>query len=522
MTELSEFNTFLKTEIKEKETRALKEAWFYPRVSSKNQFENNDSINNQNKVSYTYAKKNSLNITKVFGGTYESASGDFTRKEFMRLINEIKKSRKRPKYVLIYIMSRFSRTGGNAIALANMLVEELGVHIIETSSGLSTETDNGKMSVYQKLIEARKETMSRLDSILPGMKSALLNGKWLGAVPFGYTKFGPYVKDEERFAAKTRIEINNDGLALKEAWKWKRRGERDVSIIEKLKRRGVALTPKQIHKIWKKPFYAGIIIHNLIEMPVKGNWEALVSKKDFLYINERLKENKRIVVGYQKEKLEDPRPLNGDLICSECNFKLVGYVKKKKIISTGDIRLTHYYKCFKCGAIHVNANTTKNSLSQGLHDQFKELLGSFRFDKKLEQPLAKNILKIIESRNDEMKQEATNTKKRITELKVERDAIEQRFAIGKIPENIYEKFSQKYADDIFKLEQNLPNAMVSTSTLSKKIDTVVGRIQNLDEIWDSGNYELKKAIQNLYFLMVWSLNQIIDNFDPQALIIYFM
>ena len=98
-----------------------------------------------------------------------------------------------------------------------------------------------------------------------------------------------------------------------------------------------------------------------------------------------------------------------------------------------------------------------------------------------------------------MKQEATITKKRISELKVERDAIEQRFAIGKIPENIYEKFSKKYADDIFKLEQNLPNAMVSTSTLSKKIETVVGRIQNLDEIWDSGNYELKKAIQKVVF-----------------------
>ena len=280
MGELDSFRKYKK--VKEIEDKTLiKEAWFYPRVSSKNQFDTNDSIENQNKVSQAYAKKNNINITKVFGGTYESASGDFTRKEFMRLINEIKRSRKRPKYVLIYIMSRFSRTGGNAISLANMLVEDLGVHLIETSSGLSTETDSGKMSVYQKLIEARKETLSRLDSTIPGMKNALLNGKWLGSVPRGYTKYGPRVTDEARFAPVSRVEINEEGKLLKLAWKWKIRGERDVEIVRKLRNKGLKIDQKKISALWRKPFYAGIIVHNLIDEVVKGDWEAMVSQKDF-------------------------------------------------------------------------------------------------------------------------------------------------------------------------------------------------------------------------------------------------
>ena len=498
MSELTKFRQFLKP-IQEIEAITIQEAWFYSRVSSKNQYENNDSIKNQNDVSNLYAKKHDLSITKVLGGTYESAKGDFTRKEFMKLINEVKRSRKRPKYILIFIMSRFSRTGGNAIALANMLVEDLGVHLIETSSGLNTETDIGKMSIYKKLIAAREETMSRMDSILPGMKTALRNGKWLGQAPLGYTKFGPYVKDEARFAARTRIEINKDGEALKEAWKWKRRGERDIHIIEKLKKRGVDMTLKHIHKMWQKPFYAGIIIHNLIDKPVKGDWQAMVSEKDFLYINNKLKENKREIKGYQKETINDPRPLNGDVLCSECGFKLVGYVKKKKIISTGAVRLTHYYKCFKCGGVHINANTTKNALSKGLHEQFKEFLGSFSFDKKLEKPLAMSLVKMIVSRDEEMKKEAKFTKKKISELRKEIETVEERFAIGKIPEKIYEKFSKKYAEDIFRLEQNLPNTIVSTSTLNKKINKVINTIQNLDEIWDSGSYEMKKAIQKIVF-----------------------
>ena len=499
MSELGAFNKFLKQEISDKENELIKEAWFYPRVSSKNQFENNDSIENQNKVCYAYAKKNNIKITKVFGGTFESAKGDFTRKEFMRLINKVKRSRKRPKYILIYIMSRFSRTGGNAISLANMLVEDIGVHLVETSSGLSTETDIGKMAIYQKLLEARKETMSRLDSILPGMKNALNNGKWIGAVPLGYTKYGQYVSEKERFAPETRIEINETGKVLKLAWKLKRRGERDVFIIQKMKSLGVDLTMQQIHKMWKKPFYAGVLIHNLIDKPVKGNWEALVSQKDFIYINNKINENKRNTSEYKIEKIEDPRPLNGDVYCGECGFKLSGYVRRKRVKRTGKINEIHYYKCFKCGAVHVNANSTKFSKTEGLHNQFLGILECFIISKKIQKPISVQLKKLITLRNKEMTKFNSVAKKKITELKAELEAIELRFATGKIPEKLYDKFTKQLSKEIFSLEQKLGGGENATSNLSENVKKVINDYTNLCKIWDSGCFETKKKIQKLVF-----------------------
>ena len=499
MTDISNFQKFIKSDTDTEKTSLFKDAWYYPRVSSKNQFENNKSIDNQNEVCYSYAKKNDIKITREFGGTYESAKGDFTRKEFMRLINEIKKSRKRPKYVLIYIMSRFSRTGGSAISLANMLVEDMGVHLIETSTGLSTETDFGKMAVYQKLIEARKETISRLDSTIPGMKSALKGGKWIGQVPKGYTKFGPYVTDEERFASRTRIEINQDGILLKEAWKWKRRGERDYIILKKLTEKGLELTLKKLYKIWRKPFYAGIIINSLIDEPIEGKWEALVSQEDFIYINEKLDEKKREKIGYEITKISDPRPLNGDLICSECGTKLTGYVRKKKVKSTGEIRHLHYYRCFGCYAVNVNANSTPKALSKGLHNQFEDLLKSFQINNKFLKPILKNLQMIVENRNKELKEDAKQNRKRTTELKKELETLEERFAFGKIPENIYEKFSKKLTNQIFELEQKINTDSFLGSNPSKKIKEVIEKINNLDKTWNAGNYEVKKTIQKLVF-----------------------
>ena len=498
MNGLDNFKKYKK--VKETEDKTLiKEAWFYPRVSSKNQFDTNDSIENQNKVSQAYAQQNNIRITKIFGGTYESASGDFTRKEFMRLINEIKRSRKRPKYVLIYIMSRFSRTGGNAISLANMLVEDLGVHLIETSSGMNTETDRGKMAVYQKLIEARKETLSRLDSTIPGMKNALLNGKWLGSVPRGYTKYGPRVADEARFAPVSRVELNEEGKLLKQAWKWKIRGERDIDIVRKLRELGLRIDQKKISALWRKPFYAGIIVHNLIDDIVKGDWEPMVSKKNFLKINERIEENNTRQVGYNKEKESDPRPLNGDLRCSKCNANLAGYKRVNKRITTGESYEMHYYRCFNCNAVHVNANTTPKAKNTGLHEQFMEILKSVKLEESFTNAIQIKLIKIIKNRSVELHDDLTSNKKRITVLNKELEELEERFAFGKIPERLYEKFSQKLETEIFDLEKKVSDVDYTTANLSKKISVALKKLQNLDTVWDTGEHETKKRIQKLLF-----------------------
>ncbi len=68
MANLDSFKKYKKKKISN-EVDSIQEAWFYPRVSSKNQFDNNDSLENQTIVSHDYANKNSIVITKTFGGT---------------------------------------------------------------------------------------------------------------------------------------------------------------------------------------------------------------------------------------------------------------------------------------------------------------------------------------------------------------------------------------------------------------------------------------------------------------------
>lgn len=101
--------------------------------------------------------------------------------------------------------------------------------------------------------------------------------------------------------------------------------------------------------------------------------------------------------------------------------------------TTGKTNEIHYYRCFKCGAIHINANLTKFSKSKGLQNQFVEILQSFNIDKRIHKPILIQIKKLINSRYKEVIRFNTNTKKKITELKAELETIELRFATGKIP-----------------------------------------------------------------------------------------
>ena len=210
------------------------EAVIYTRVSTKEQADNNASLDTQMKYCKKYAEEKGLNVIEYFGGTYESANGDFTRKEFKKLIDDVRKSKKRPFAILINTISRFSRTGGGGVGLASELVEGLGVHIIEVSTGKNTMTEDGKIQIYNGLLQARQENLDRLKGTIPGMEQLLEDGDWLGKAPRGYDMYGTRVKNIKFISDRQKIILNDDGKLLQKAWKWKLQGEKDFLIIQRL------------------------------------------------------------------------------------------------------------------------------------------------------------------------------------------------------------------------------------------------------------------------------------------------
>jgi DNA invertase Pin-like site-specific DNA recombinase len=408
-----------------------KQVWSYTRVSSKEQFENNSSINRQKEANEEYAQKNGYSVVEHFGGTYESAKSDFTRKEFSRLIEKVQGSKKKPYAILVYKMSRFSRSGGNAIGLVNHLVEEQGVHLIEVSTGLNTISERGRAAIYESLFHAFKENLERKEIIIPNMKAYLKKGNRFGQAPFGYDHFGPRVRKGEFLSKEQRVVLNDDGKLLREAWQWKLSGlYSDAQILAKLRTRGLCFKKQHLSNIWRNPFYCGILINNLSKEPIKGKWEPIISESEFIRTQAMLENNH---AGYQQSNVDEMRPLSRTLKCKKCNCYLVGYINKQKGL--------HYYRCLNCNGVSLTANTKPKIRKKSAEQLFLDLLEKYKVPDAIAPLVELQVKKIFEHYNgnagdgeEQLNKQHQTLEKQLKELRINRGLNkidEETFAVTK-------------------------------------------------------------------------------------------
>ncbi|TAE62353.1 MAG: recombinase family protein, partial [Flavobacteriia bacterium] len=197
--------------------------WSYTRVSTKDQFVNNGSIETQVNKIKNFAKENQLIITQEFDAEYESSKRINTQSTLKELMDKIKKTSvsKRPKMILIWSPSRFGRAGAEHIQLFVKLRKEYNVFLYSVSTDNHTFNERAENEFSTQLLYAQKENFNRQDTVIPGLINALENGKINGKTPRGYDHFGPRVKDPTKVQAFQEIKISTEGQFLKEAFKLK-------------------------------------------------------------------------------------------------------------------------------------------------------------------------------------------------------------------------------------------------------------------------------------------------------------
>jgi len=487
MIDITEFQQFGKK--KEEAQPRKQEVWCYTRVSSKEQ-KDNYSLRTQMESAEKFAREKGFILVKTFGATFESGKDDFTRKEFVRLLDEVKKTKNKPYGILVYNMTRFSRSGGKSISILNELIVKYNVHLIEVLSGYSTDSARGLNELNRRLLEAEGDNIRKLEISVPGMKAFLKEGYWLGRAPLGYDHTGPKTADHNRYSNVQKITINEDCLKLRQAWQWKLEGVQDFEIAKRLKKLGLKTNAKRLCDMWRNPFYCGLMTNRLMDGKViEGNHEPLVSREIFLKVNEI---NNRRNKGYSINKLVEERPLTGDIYCFQCGNKLTGYKVKKKGL--------HYYNCQKCKGVTINA-ITKSLLPDrvGAHELFIELQKSYQIKPEYIDLVRIQLEKMVNLSNNSYKKEEALFKKRLTELERDREGVEERFALGKINEAMYQKYTTKLESEIYELKEKNQIPVVDTSNFKVSLNKTIDFIQNVSKYWINGSVEIKKKIQRLVF-----------------------
>jgi len=445
----------------------------YTRVSTKDQADNNTSLETQKKYCINYAKANGLNVVGYFGGTHESAKSD-DRKEFQRMLKFVKQSGS-IGYIIVYSYDRFSRTGSSASQITHELMNQ-GIQVKAVTQEVDATSASGKFQQNLFYMFSQFDNELRRDKTITAMSDLLRKGYWLWNPPLGYTNENKHHK-----AVEWDIVINENGKHLKKAFNWRLNNiYSNVEIVRRLNSLGVKINEKRIHEIFKNPFYCGILVCKMLPGEIiKGKHKPIVSRKDFLKINSekstQLKEYKT-----DNEQL----PLKQFIYCEKCNTPLTGYLVKQKGL--------YYYKCRTKGC-------SCNKSAKQLHEQFEYELSSYQVDSKYVDIIKEVMIYTYDSVTKEVRENEANVKKQLSLLKTKIETIEERFAIGEIENDIYTKFNTKYKEDQKDLESNLLNSTISSSNLQIAIEKALKISSNLSEIWTSGDLTQKKKIQNLVF-----------------------
>ncbi len=474
-TTLTSFTPFAHQPRKIAKPIITKQAVIYTRVSSKEQADKNLSLETQRKTIEEYATRSGMKIAAIFGGTYESAKTD-GRKEFQRMLEFIRRNKASVSHVLVYTLDRFSRTGGAAIKIATDLREKYGILVFAVTQPTDTSNPSGVLHQNIQLLFSEFDNQLRRQRMIAGLKEKYQLGIWASKPPQGY--------DIVKINGQRKLAINEEGKKLRRAFLWKAEGMKNEEIVAKLKAMGISMYKQQLTKIFKRPFYCGVINHGLLDGKiVEGTHDALVSKEIFLRVNDIHQQAAGYGVPHMKE--DDHVPMKIFIKCADCGEPLTGYIVKAKGI--------YYYKCRKTGC-------RNNKNAEKMHQLFEELLSRFRVREEYVSAVRFGLEHSYEQSTKGQQEQEKILKAQLAEINKSLDTIEEKhFVKDEMKKETFDKFYIRYKEQQDNILRELQKFEGGISNLSEMINAVVQLCTKLNAVWASGSVALKEDLQKLIF-----------------------
>ena len=249
----------------------------WTRVSTKHQEDNGGSLETQKKFCDDYASRCGYKILGRYGGKHESAK---TPGKMIREMYDKVKKNPSISTILVSEFDRLSRCGWQASKIIDEL-RGMGIIIIATKYGLDTRTKEGVLMAKNSVNMAEWDNQNRTDKFITGRDDCMQSGAWCQKAPFGYYKEG---KSRDAWCY-----LNEEGMAVRRAFKWKLEGFSNSEILNKMSAMGVDISKQTLHKILVNPFYAGKICNKYTKYEmVDGQIEPAITYEDFLKVQDIL------------------------------------------------------------------------------------------------------------------------------------------------------------------------------------------------------------------------------------------
>lgn len=451
-------------------------AVIWTRVSTKEQADNNLSLDTQEKACRDYAAKNGIEVDCLKGGTNESAKQE--GKLYQEMITYVSRHR-HINVILVYSYDRFSRAGAEAIATKAYLKAK-GISVISVTQPIDSDSVAGEFMENMLFLFNQFENNLRKDKCTAGMLECLENGDWYSQPPMGYSI-------DRASKVKHTLVINEAGKMLGQAFRWKAyEGLPNVEIVKRLQAQGFPkqIYPQRLTEIFHNPFYCGKIRHYLLgknpdgsDRIVQGNHPAIVDEATWQIVN-----GMDSHIGYTHATVVEGAPLKKHVICPVCGHFMTGYKAKGN----------WYYKCNTDGC-------RCNKRADVMHEKYCEVLEGYAIPKELRSIVVEEAERVLRKGEENQSEQMRVLKARVTKLNAQKEDVMMRYGLGELPVDVYRLTIDGLTKKISEAEAQLKEAENNSSNFSNTVESVVAIACSLRGLWSNGDFEMRQEVQKMAF-----------------------
>ena len=448
-----------------------KVAAIWTRVSSADQYKNNNSIPTQIAACEGYCARNGIRVKKYFGG--ENESGSKAGELFLDMIGEVLAD---PEYnhIIVYDFDRFSRSSTDGI-IYKAKAKNCGVTVKSVNQPIDENNILAEQIENIFIVLANIDNAMRKHKCHEGMVACINRGEWYSRPPFGYTA--------KKVGKKHIITVNEQGRTLKRAFEWivDEPEIRQSEIIRRLRSEGLVISKQKLSQCLRNCFYCGLLEHEYLNgNRIEGCQEPLITKVMYWKVQDILNGNNS---NYLHAK-ETPRfPLKGYLKSNKDGRTMTGYTVKKKNLD--------YYKSNGKGC-NVSAKT--------VHAQFVEILNSLSVPDKFKPLFEMVIRQKFTEKEGEFTDRAQSVSKNLNTLRAKLKTAKTRYVTEDcISEDDYNEVKANLEQRITECEQELKRCSIARSNLAEYTSTTLKIAASLGSEWEKGDFEVCQKIQALVF-----------------------
>ena len=338
-----------------------KRAILYRRVSTTDQKDYGNSLNEQKHRLREYCSKNAIEVIKEFEEDYSAKN--FNRPAYLELRAFAKKNKSQIDFILVHKWDRFSRNAMKALEVIDEF-NKMDIEINAIDQWIDYNEPYQKIMLLLNLGVPEVDNKVRSNRVIAGMRRGLKEGRWNNRQPKGYVKgkdeLGkPLMKpDVERAPLITEL-FSDYALGIYS----------QNELIKNPKYRKLKLCKSGIKRTLTQIAYTGKIkvpaYKDEPEIIVDALHEPLITMETFNKVQYYL--NKKNRYKQKSNKLNPNLPLRGYLQCPRCGSNLTGSASTSK---TGAKH--HYYHC------NPRNECRERVKVKDAHDAFVQLLNEIQ------------------------------------------------------------------------------------------------------------------------------------------------